>query len=61
MGVSISPNLVTSTITIEDAVLVDAGLYSCTLQAFSFREFPRARARVFIIQGINNIILTSYN
>ena len=51
-GIEVSGSLVTSTLLISDAVLQDAGHYSCTLPLFSNKDFPRARATVHVIYGI---------
>jgi hypothetical protein len=38
---------------IPNAVLEDAGLYSCTLPALEYKDFPRAWVMVHIIYGKN--------
>ena len=48
-GVSVYGHQVTSTLLISDAVLEDAGPYSCTLPVFGYKDFPRARVIVHII------------
>ena len=52
-GVSVSGNQVTSTLLISNAVVEDAGPYSCTLPVFGNKDFPRARVMVHIIYGKN--------
>ena len=52
MGVKVSGLQVTSTLLISDAVLKDAGLYSCTLPILGNKDFPRARVMVHIIHGM---------
>ena len=51
MGVEVSGDLVTSTLLVNNAVLEDAGPYSCTLPVFNNKDFPRARATVHVIHG----------
>jgi hypothetical protein len=51
MGVSVSGHLVTSTLLISNAVMQDAGPYSCTLPVFRNKDFPRAKAYVHVIYG----------
>ena len=51
MGVEVSGSLVTSNLLISDAVVQDAGHYSCTLQVYNYSDFPRARVRVHVIHG----------
>jgi hypothetical protein len=51
LGVSVSGQLVTSTLLISDAGIGDAGPYSCTLPVFRNKDFPRASACVHVIYG----------
>ena len=51
MGVEVSGELVTSILVVNNAVVGDAGSYSCTLPVFGNKDFPRARANVHLIYG----------
>ena len=51
MGVEVSGELVTSILVLTNAVVGDAGSYSCTLPVFGNKDFPRARANVHLIYG----------
>ena len=51
MGVEVSGDLVTSSLLVNNAVVGDAGSYSCTLPVFGNMDFPRARANVHLIYG----------
>lgn len=51
MGVEVSGALVTSILLVNNAVVEDAGSYSCTLPVFGNIDFPRARANVHLIYG----------
>ena len=48
-----SGDLVVSTLAVSAAVLGEAGPYSCTSTVFGYRDFPRARVRVHLLQGEN--------
>ena len=51
MGVEITGDLVVSTLLVVQAVLEDAGQYSCTSHVFGNKDFPRARVGVHVILG----------
>ena len=51
MGVEVSGDLVTSTLLVNNAVVEDAGSYSCTLPVFDNISFPRGKANVHLIYG----------
>ena len=61
MGVEVSGDLVTSTLVVSNAVLEDAGPYSCTLPVFSNKEFARAQANVHVIYGESEAVANCYH